>query len=160
MSPGNDLGRKFWASLSGFLARRFVGASPLIVFAVGFALGWVAAPSQHSFESHSWFSGFFGTSAQVIATLFVGYALGARVYLASVGVATLTLVLVGASEVAAVAALSPSLPAWMYAPLMGITIGGGFGALLAALLSAARVLSKEKSDREVKGVEGMRGGAS
>ncbi|MDX6627659.1 MAG: hypothetical protein QOE56_2648 [Solirubrobacterales bacterium] len=150
MTPGDELERRPWASVHDFLARRFVGATPIILFAIGVAGGWALAPGRESLEAHSWFSGFFGTSAQVIATLFVGYALGARFYLSSVGVAILTLVLVGVSEVAAVAALSPSLPLDMYAPLMGLTIGGGLGSLLAALLSAGRVVVKEHRDSEAE----------
>jgi len=155
MNSGNGLERKLWTSLGDFLSRRLVGASPIILFVIGVAGGWALAPGRQSLEDHSWFSGFFSTSAQVIATLFVGYALGARFYLSSVGVAIIALVLVGVSEAAAVAALSPSLPADMYAPLMGLTIGGGLGALLAALLSAGRVVAKEHRDREQEAIDGM-----
>jgi hypothetical protein len=135
-------------SLRGFVQKRYLAASPLAVFIGGVALGWAIAPSYRSLGDHQWFSTFFGTSAQVIATLFVGYALGARFFMASVGIAIATVALVGVSEIAAVAALSPSLPSGAYAPLTGLTIGGGLGALLAAILSAARVAAAEHAARE------------
>jgi hypothetical protein len=127
---------------------RIVAASPLFVFIAGFAVGWAIAPSYTSLKDHQWFSAFFGTSAQVIATLFVGYALGARFFMSSVGIAVTTLMLVGLSEIAAVAALSPSLPSGLYGPLTGATIGGGLGALLAAMISAARVATDEQAKRD------------
>jgi hypothetical protein len=135
-------------SLGGFVKQRWVSACPLLVFLAGVALGWAIAPSYKSLGNHQWFSAFFGTSAQVIATLFVAYALGARLFMSSVGIAIATVALVGASEIAAVAALSPSLPSGAYAPLTGVTIGGGLGALLAAILSAARVAADEHAARE------------
>ena len=152
MSKGSGL----VASLRGFVDRRYVGASPLVVFIGGVALGWVIAPSYTSLGAHQWFSAFFGTSAQVIATLFVGFALGARFFMASVGIATTTLVLVGLSEIAAVAALSPSFPSGAYGPLTGVTIGGGLGALLAAMISAARVAVVEHTKREAALTEGLK----
>jgi len=155
MSASNGLERKLWSSLNGFVRRRFVSWVPIICFVVGLAAGWFFAPDHQSLEDHAWFSGFFGTSAQVIATLFIGYALGARFYLASVRVAIITLLLVGVSEIAAVAALSPSLPADFYAPLMGVTIGGGIGSLVAALLSAMHVVVEEHHAREQKGLKAL-----
>jgi len=142
------LGKGFWTSASGVLKKRWVMASPLIVFGAGLAVGWAVAPGRRSLEGHQWFSAFFGTSAQVIATLFVGYALGARFYMVGIGFATATLGFVALAEVAAVMALSPSLPIWLYGPLMGVTVGGGLGALVAALVSAARLLAAERADRE------------
>ncbi|MGN6201959.1 MAG: hypothetical protein ACTHNY_06090 [Solirubrobacterales bacterium] len=155
MSADGDLERKFWSSLEKFVRRRFLSWLPVICFIVGLAAGWFFAPGHQSLEDHAWFSGFFGTSAQVIATLFVGYALGARFYLASVRVAIITLLLVGVSEIAAVTALSPSLPTDFYAPLMGVTIGGGIGSLVAALLSAMHVVVEERHAREQEGLKAL-----
>jgi hypothetical protein len=146
MGKGKGLG----ATVKGLVKVRFGPTSPILLFVAGFALGWIFAPSRSSFEAHSHFSDFFATAAAVIATLFVGYSLGARLYLSSVGIGIIALVLVAVAEIAAVAALSPSLPPPAYAPLMGLTIGGGLGALAAALLSAARVLVKEHNERTGK----------
>jgi hypothetical protein len=134
-----------WRALITFVERRWLPALPVAVFVAAFVLGFIAAPSLKSLESHNWFSAFFATSAQVVATLFVAYALGARYFLVGVGFSVATLMLVAIAEIAAVAALSPSLPHMLYGPLMGLTVGGGLGSLAAALLSALRVLAREQS---------------
>jgi hypothetical protein len=152
--------KAFWRTLVAFAERRWVPALPAIVFVVACALGWIAAPTQYSLEHHGWFSTFFATCAQVVATLFVGYALGARYFLVGVRFSVATLMLVGVAEIAAVAALSPSLPHMLYGPLMGLAVGGGLGSLTAALLSALTVLAGEQQAAQTHFFEQIEAGAT
>ena len=127
---------------------RLAGAIPLLAALAAFLAGWRTAPAYDTFKDHDFFSPFFATSAAVIATLFVGFALGARFYLRKGVQALITLGFVGVSEAAAIAGLSPILPHSLYAWLMGLTIGGGVGVLLAALLTALRVVADEQAAME------------
>jgi hypothetical protein len=143
------LGERFWSTLAQVSRNRLVAASPVIGFGAGVIFGWATAPPYGTFYDHSFYSPLFSTAAQVIATLFVAFALGGRFYLASIGQAAVTILFIAVAEIAAVAALSPTLPHGAYAPLLGVTIGGGVGALLAAALTAGRaaVQAGEESQR-------------
>jgi hypothetical protein len=152
--------KALWRTLVAFVERRWVPALPVVVFVVACSLSWIAAPDQYSLEHHDWFSTFFATCAQVVATLFVGYALAARYFLVGVRFSVATLMLVGLAEIAAVAALSPSLPHALYGPLMGLAVGGGLGSLTAALLSALTVLAGEQQAAQTQFLEQIAPGAT
>jgi hypothetical protein len=87
-------------------------------------------------------SGFFGTSAQVIATLFIALALEARAALVDVRFAVATVLYVALGLIASVVALLPSLPAALYDWLLALTLAGGLGALTSTLLIALWSLAR------------------
>jgi hypothetical protein len=112
---------------------------PASVAACALVVGTVLAPGD---LDRGDYGGFFGTSAQVIATVLVALALEARAALVEVRFALLTIVYVAVGLTAAVAGLLPSLPDALYEWLVGFTIAGGAGALISTLLLAAWSLAR------------------
>jgi hypothetical protein len=113
---------------------------PAGVAAFALVLGTALAPGDLDSVAYG---GFFGTSAQVTATVFVALALEARAALVEIRFALLTIAYVAVGLIAAVAGLLPSLPGWLYEWLVGLAVAGGAGALISALLLAAWSLARQ-----------------
>src|SRR4051794_3500700 len=117
----------------------FIGQTPVA--------GLVAAPTHMELLSHrQTYSSLFGTTAQVVATLFVALAIEARHASIRNRFFTLTIVYIAIGLVAAVVAGSTGLPAWSYRFLLGLALGGGAGALASTVLVAR--WAKEQRSRE------------
>lgn len=132
--------------LAGNLGRALPQAYPAVVAVLASILAFWQAPDLGTDLLRRPWDDFFTTCAQVIAALFIAVALEAR---SSPGrsptsaVATIACLTVG--EVAAVAALTTSLPDCLYRCLFALTVGGGLGALVAAVTLATSAL---RADRE------------
>lgn len=92
------------------------------------------------------YSSFFQTAAQVLAALLIAMAVEVRAPKTVEDVVTvrpasvLMVFLLVLAELAAMAALSPFLPASLYSLELNLTISGGVAALLAVLLVSRRIL--------------------
>jgi len=145
-SSGNQLSGKWWPAL------------PAAVALISGVIAGVTAPSIPAGGTlPAWFAPFFGTSAGVIATLFVALALGARQITVNVGMAWFTVIYVGLGEVAAMAGLSGSLPHGAYAVLLGLTVGAGLGALLSSIIIGGSAISIDEAARRRKWLEEITG---
>jgi len=144
------------------LARRYVLVLPLAVAVGGAVAGWTFAPAIPQGGPPGWLGSFFGTAAQVAATLFVALALEARYVAMERMTAGLTVGYVALTLAAAVAGTSAELPSALYRPLLAVTVGGGLGGLLAvALISYSAIAAQisEEQDRrkaEIYGTGGPR----
>src|SRR4051794_10639246 len=107
---GQPPGQGALTSLWDVLWRRRMVVS-IVAAIAGVAIGLLSVPDFETQAQRQNFSNFFGTSAQVIATLLVALALGARFAPSDAPLAVITVVYVGIGEVAAVTALSSVLPA-------------------------------------------------
>ena len=101
------------------------------------------------------FSQFFGTSAQVIATLLVALALEKAAFQSATSPsATIAgrwgLVFVALGAVAAVTALSTRLPADVYAAAFAVTVGAGIAALLSVVLAGWRTIATGAREAEIE----------
>lgn len=111
---------------------------PLGAATVAFVLGLFFAPDAPG----AWSISFFGTSAQVIATVFIALALEARAALVDVRFASTTVVYVALGLIASVTALLPGIPASGLKWLLAFTVAGGMGALASTLLIAGWSLAR------------------
>ena len=106
-------------------------------------LAWILAPDVDSAAQHGAFVDFFATSAQVIAALMVALAIESRLAVRHRVLAIVTALCLSLGEISAVAALSPSLPDASYRWLFVFTVGGGSGAMVAAVIIGAQTLVAE-----------------
>jgi hypothetical protein len=111
---------------------------PLGIATVAFVLGIFFAPDALAASSSS----FFGTSAQVIATVFIALALEARAALVDVRLAWTTVAYVALGLMASVIALLPGISASGLKWLLAFTVAGGMGALVSTLLIAGWSLAR------------------
>jgi hypothetical protein len=146
------------ASDSHQLTGNWWPALPAAAALIGGIIASLTAPSiPPEGTPPPWFAPFFGTSAGVIATLFVTLALGARQIKVNVGMAWFTVSYIGLGEVAAVAGLSGSLPHGAYAVLLGLTVGAGLGALLSSIIIGGTAISIDEAARRRKWLEEISG---
>lgn len=117
-----------------------LAAIQLGVAVVAAVLAFLVAPDLDSTNQHAKFVDFFATSAQVIAAVLIALAVEARFAVRRVVLALVTAATVAVGEISAVAALSPSLPNWIYRWLFALTVGGGLGGLVAAIVVGAQTL--------------------
>jgi hypothetical protein len=94
-------------------------------------------------EFYAEFNSFFQTSAQVIAGLLVVIAVETRFASREARIAirearVIAVVWTIVAEIAALAALSPTLPASLDRPVFRLVVGGGASGLIAIILVAAR----------------------
>lgn len=121
---------------------RYVSSPAGLVTVGAFAIGLLIAPDV---DTPGDFSTLAGTCAQVIAGLLVVLAVQVTVGsfrgldLRASDVKT-GLVVGGVSLIAAVAALSPTLPIVLYAPLLALAVAGGLGALVTVMILGVRVI--------------------
>lgn len=113
----------------------------VVALGVGFGAWWIA-PDLKTHTRHDEFFDFFASSAAVIAALIIALAVEARIAIRGMFLAIVTGATVAIGEVSAVAALSPSLPHWIYRPLFSITVGAGIGALVAAVAVGVQTLTE------------------
>ncbi len=141
---------------------RYVFFLPFVVLIVGYLLGlFLIGPEVQSGFSTK-FSSFFLTAAQVMAAAFVALAFQARLYatgtaLLSRRATRLAFVYVVVGVVAAVAALSPSLPGWLYEQAFALTVGCGLAVLIALLLVAGRQITAATRDEEKEQLKTLAG---
>jgi hypothetical protein len=142
-------------SLAKPLAKDYLVAVPFAVAVAGYVAGLSLSPEIDNDVEHARWTGFFGTAAQVTATLLVVLAVEGRLasrteMFARLGGAVLTVGYVAVGIVAAVAGLSPSLSGAQYRHLFAITVAGGAGALFSVVLIGARALRSEYADRDAE----------
>jgi hypothetical protein len=119
-------------------------ATVQLVAAVASVAGarWVA-PTISTAARHRDFVDFFATSAAVIAALLIALAIEARQVVRSKFLANLSAITVAVGLLSAVAALSPDLSTRTYRWLFALTVGGGVGGLVAALVVGAQTMAAE-----------------
>jgi hypothetical protein len=127
------------------LTRPYVLWIPIVVAAVGFALGLTWAPHIPATGPPTWLGGFFTTAAQIIVVLLVALTLQARYGIMSRFPALLVPLYVTVGVVSAMAGTSPSLPRGAYHWLFALTLAGGSGALASAVILAFRTIRTEIS---------------
>jgi hypothetical protein len=117
---------------------------PLVLAVGGSIFGVLTAPALHEGQPKpEWFPSFFNTAASVIAAVFIALAVEARYVRANQGLAITILILVALGEIAAVSGLSGSLPLASYKWLLGVAIGCGLAALIAAIMIAGQAISAD-----------------
>lgn len=129
-----SFGRRAWILLPTLLAPPLVYA----LVALNFVPGTAGKPSFHNE-----YSDFFQTAAAVIASLLVVIAVESRLASKETRLATreagvIAVVVIGAAEIAAIGALSPSLSPGLHTEVFSFTVSGGITGLLAVALVAAR----------------------
>lgn len=130
---------------SGPVARGGQLASAQLTIALAAALAaWLFAPEIATLKQHESFVDFFATSAQVIAAVLIALAVEARLVVRSVFLAVVAACSVAIGEVSAIAALSPSLPEDLYRWLFALTVGGGLGGLVTAIVVGAQALADRR----------------
>jgi hypothetical protein len=127
---------------------RYLRVGVWIGFALAFVVALLIAPDLSGGNSTR-FGSFFATSAQVVAALLVVLAVG--VTAASFRGLDLRRrdLIAGMSEgcvalVAALTALSPSLPSWVYEPCFAVTVAGGLGSLITVLMLGVKAIDQAK----------------
>jgi hypothetical protein len=125
-----------------------------LLVAIGI-LAALAAPDLGHDVTHDKYAGMFATIAQVVATLLVALAVEARLLAAidqrlRVATALAVVVCVGVSIAASVALMSRGLPECFYAPLFGVSVGGGLAALVMILVLAGQGLYAAFGERDTK----------
>jgi hypothetical protein len=140
-------------TLSKHPAHRLIRFMPALAAVAAYVIGLVIAPAIESDVDQQRWSGFFGTSAQVIATLLLALAIEARFVsraqlFPNARWAHIAVGYVALGELAAVTGLSPSVAPCLYTQAFAITVGGGVGALITVVLIGARALTAEFRDRE------------
>ncbi len=123
---------------------RLVVGAPAISALVVFLLALWRAPEITS-DNQRDFANFYGTTGQVVATLFVALAVEVRALPTTFGntvrlVVIVTLMYVALGVAASVVALDPSLPSGVYEPLFALALAGGAGALLSVLAIAFQIV--------------------
>lgn len=105
-------------------------------------LGFFWAPSINcAVGPPQWFQPFFAAAAGSIAALFIALALGTIQISTGRSAAILTVAYVALGELAALAAISTELPAWLYKFLLAATVGAGVGALGSAVVLGSHAIS-------------------
>lgn len=123
-------------------------AAPLILALLCGGLALYFAPeAMDDNDRHARFVPLFGTTAQVIATMFVALVLEARQDMVNVRLAGVTIGYIALGVTAALLAGSPSLPGASYAWLLALSFGGGAGALATTLLIAFWGLQRRERER-------------
>lgn len=118
-------------------------AAQLAIAVVSGIAAWVTAPDLGNTESHREFIDFFATSGAVIAALLIVLSIEARSVFPLKAYALVTPFCLAIGEVSAIAALSPSLPGWIYRWLLALTVGGGLAGLVAVVWAAKTLLEKD-----------------
>lgn len=119
-----------------------VAAQLAIAVVSGIAAG-ITAPDLGGTNSHREFIELFATSAAVIAALLIVLSIEARSVFPLKAYALVTPLCLAIGEVSAIAALSPSLPGWIYPWLLALTVGGGLAGLAAVIWAAKTLLEKD-----------------
>lgn len=132
------------------------GRSATLVIAItvfAFIAGWVVAPHLDHSNAPS-FDSLFATCAQVVAALLVVIAvevtvtsfrgLDLRAGDVKLGLATGCI-----SLIAAIAALSPSLPDGLYKLCLALAVSGGLGALATVLTLGGRAIGWRREEAEL-----------
>jgi hypothetical protein len=136
------------------IGRRYILVLPLLLAGAGFVFGLATAPAIPDAGAPGWLIGLFGTTAQIIATLFVALALEARWAAMPRSAAALTVGYVAVGEAAAAFGMSSQLPPEAYKWLLGLAVGGGLGGLGAAALLAYKAIAAQlDEDRERRRAE-------
>jgi hypothetical protein len=140
-------------SLLAAVVSDYVLVVPLIVAIVAYIFGVTVSPDIDTDVQHARWTGFFGTAAQVTATLLVVLAVEGKLAAGTAlmpkrGGALLTVLYIAVGLIAAVGALSPSLSDDAYCQLFAFTVAGGVGALFSVVLIAARSLSLAYTARD------------
>ena len=117
------------------LASQWFLLVPLAGAVVCGVLAGLSSPNVSHGEALESLNSLFGTTAQVIAALFVALAVGAR-YVKEIRAMTaaLALLFMAVGLVAAVMGTSTGLPHKLYPVLLGVTVGGGLGGLATVLV--------------------------
>jgi hypothetical protein len=135
MKPGNTLATiQLIAAIASTVAARWL--APTIAAA-----------------THKDFVDFFATSASVIAALLIALAIEARQVVRSKFLANLSAITVAIGLLSSVAALGPDLSVWTYRWLFALTVGGGVGALVAALVVGAQTLAAEVAETRLEQIQ-------
>jgi hypothetical protein len=113
-----------------------------IAIAAGIA-AWCVAPDLATPARHREFTDFFLAAAATIAALLIALAVEARSVIGGPFFANVTMGSLAVGEIGAVAALSPSLPSWMYQWLFALTVAGGVGGLVAVVAAGRLLLEKD-----------------
>lgn len=120
---------------------------PLVAFPVTLGLVLLFAGTDTGKDTFlDDYSEFFQTTAQVLAGLLIAISVEARApksledQVATRPAIGLTVFLLVLAELAALSALSPSLPDPLYRPVFSLTVGAGVAALLAVGLISRRIL--------------------
>jgi hypothetical protein len=113
---------------------------------------WLA-PTIDTAAKHRDFVDFFATSASVIAALLIALAIESRLVVRSKFLATLSAITVAVGLLSAVAALGPDLSVRTYRWLFALTVGGGVGALVAALVVGAQTMAAESVEARLEEIQ-------
>jgi hypothetical protein len=124
------------------LGRRESNTILAIAIVAGVA-AWLTAADLGTKAQHRGFVDFFSATAAVIGALLVALAIEARAVLPLKSYALVAPTCLAIGEIAAVAALSPSLPGGTYRWLLAFAVGGGLGGLIAVLWAAGKLLRSE-----------------
>jgi hypothetical protein len=153
--------KSMWSLLVLLLRFKVAGTlflGPLLVALVMYFSGlfWFDPVVHTGFATK--FSSFFSAAATVNAGALIALAVAARLLTVSSRpvsrlAAALAFIYAVCGEVAAVAALSPSLTPDIYSQAFAITVGGGSGLLAAVLLIALRGVYVETKTREREELE-------
>jgi hypothetical protein len=134
---------------------------PEVATLVVLAVAYVVAPDFDTVAQRDRLSDFFGTSAQIIATLLVAVALfqGLSSADASYRVRRFltwrTFAYIALSEIAAIAGLVQVLPPCGYTVAFVATLGFGAGALIAVLVAGLENIGAQRQDAVEAFVEGV-----
>jgi hypothetical protein len=134
---------------------------PLLATTAAVTAAWIVAPETQTLAQRERWSDFYGTVAQVTATLFLVIALEARFVIATPAytrpwAALVTVGYVAAALVAAGLGMSTSLPQDAYHPVFAAAVGGATGALLSVFLIGAHLLSTAYTARELAALEHLK----
>lgn len=142
------------ASEPGGAGGGWLATLQLVAAIVAGIVAWLVAPGDlETPERHKEFVDFFAASATVIAALLVALAVEARHVTRRKFLANATALCVAVGEVSAIAALSPDLHKGMYRWLFTLTVGGGVGGLVAALVIGAQTLAREVDEARLEELE-------
>ena len=148
MSRAKDLGKLLKEALSDYLL-----LVPLLVALTGYVLALLLSPDIDTPREHARWTSFFGTAAQVTATLFVVLVLEGRLaartqLLPRLEGAVVTVIYVAIGILAAGLGLSPSLSDTLYCQSFALTVAGGVGALLGVVIIGMRGLTVAYAERD------------
>lgn len=134
---------------------------PLLAAVAALVAAWIVAPETAELTQRERWSDFYGTVAQVTATLFLVIALEARLVIAtpaytSAWAAIVTVSYTALALIAAGLGMSASLPQWAYDPVFAVAVGGATGSLLSVVLIGAHALSSAYGERERAAAEHLK----
>jgi hypothetical protein len=112
----------------------------LVAAAVAGIAARLVAPDLDSTAQHQAFENFFLASSALIAALLIALAVQAPFVMRRLSLAVVTAINLVVGEVSSVAALSPALPRWTYDWLFTLTVAGGVGGLIAAIVIGAQTI--------------------